>query len=75
MNLIKKISNIIHKFIEHNYYDYCYTDREYEGIATMGCCSGMVGGTKSTEYLSESCIDCPYFVMIQHKKARDNNVG
>lgn len=27
-------------------------------------CHGVVGGTKATNYLSEMCIDCPYFVMI-----------
>lgn len=27
-------------------------------------CHGTVGGTKATNYLSEMCIDCPYFVMI-----------
>lgn len=26
-------------------------------------CYGIVGGTKATNYLSEMCIDCPYFVM------------
>ena len=40
---------------------------EYEGHAAMGCCGGIVGGTKATEYLSESCIDCPYFVMPERR--------
>lgn len=33
---------------------------EYSGHAAMGLCSGLVGGTKNTEYLSESCIECPH---------------
>lgn len=41
-------------------YERCYTEQEYSGHAAMGLCSGLVGGTKNTEYLSESCIDCPH---------------
>lgn len=35
-------------------------EQEYSGHAAMGLCSGLVGGTKNTEYLSESCIGCPH---------------
>ena len=41
-------------------YERCYTEQEYSGHAAMGLCSGLVGGTKNTEYLSESCIECPH---------------
>ena len=42
----------------------CYTEMERRGIASMGCCCGVVGGTSSTNYLSESCCDCKYFTLI-----------
>ena len=44
-------------------YDKCYSDKEYEGYASMGCCKGLTGGTKSTDYLSETCCSCPYLVL------------
>lgn len=47
-----------------NHYDCCFTDREYEGIAAMGCCSGLAGGDKNSGYLQYDCIDCPYFVNV-----------
>lgn len=60
--MIKKIANWI-KGIIFNYYDNCYTDKEYEGMATRGCCGGIVGGTSATNYLSETCVSCPYLVL------------
>lgn len=45
-------------------YDKCYSERENEGHAIFQCCAGMVGGTKSTNYLSETCIECPYLVLV-----------
>ena len=44
-------------------YEKCYSDMEYEGYASMGCCGGLTGGTKSTYYLSETCCSCPYLVL------------
>ena len=44
-------------------HDKCYSDMEYEGKAAMGCCGGIAGGSKSTDYLSEICCDCPYLVL------------
>lgn len=49
----------------YNHYENCYTDMEYQGIASMGCCGGVVGGTSATEYLSESCIGCPHLVLVK----------
>ena len=43
-------------------YDKCYSDREREGYASMNCCGGLTGGTKTTDYLSEMCIGCPHYV-------------
>ena len=42
----------------------CYTEMERRGIASTGCCCGVVGGTSTTNYLSESCCDCKYFTLI-----------
>ena len=44
-------------------YEKCYSDREIEGNAAMGCCGGLTGGTKATEYLSETCCSCPHLVL------------
>ena len=44
-------------------YEKCYSDMEYEGYASMGCCGGLTGGTKATDYLSETCRSCPYLVL------------
>ena len=44
-------------------YDKCYSDRERDGYASMGCCRGLTGGTKTTDYLSETCCSCPYLVL------------
>ena len=44
-------------------YDKCYSNMEYEGYASLGCCGGLTGGTKSTDYLSETCCSCPYLVL------------
>ena len=63
MRLLEKIVKFIRNLV-FSYYESCYTDMEYRGIASMGCCCGVVGGTSATEYLSETCIECPYHVMI-----------
>lgn len=52
---IEKILNAVQKA-----YDDCYNNVE---SAKNGKCSGKAGGTKATEYLSEMCIDCPYFCL------------
>ena len=44
-------------------YEKCYSDMEYEGYASMGCCGGITGGTKATDYLSETCCGCPHLVL------------
>ena len=43
-------------------YEKCYSDMEYEGYASMGCCGGLTGVIKSTDYLSETCCSCPHYV-------------
>ena len=44
-------------------YEKCYSNMEYEGYASMDCCGGLTGGTKSTNYLSEMCCSCPHLVL------------
>lgn len=51
-----------------NYYETCYRSMEYGNYATMGCCGGKVGGNKTTEYLSETCLGCPYLCLESEEK-------
>lgn len=44
-------------------YARCYTTQEYLGHAVFGMCGGLSGGTSNTEYLSESCVGCPYLYL------------
>ena len=53
-------------------YDKCYSEREYEGYAAMGCCGGLVGGTSATDYLSEICVECPHLVLINNTERKEN---
>ena len=46
----------------HLSHEWCYDRMEADGIATMGHCCGVVGGSKETDYLSEMCMDCPHWV-------------
>lgn len=57
--LIMLVIPILKSFISD--YDKCYSEKEYDGIAVFGCCRGMVDRTRNTGYLSEMCIDCPYY--------------
>ena len=50
-------------FLTTTDYDKCYSEMERQGYAIMECCGGLTGGTKSTVYLSEICIECPYLVL------------
>ena len=57
-------------------YEKCYSDRERKGYASMGCCGGLTGGTKATDYLSETCCSCPHLVLgcdhiIKEEKEND----
>ena len=54
-------------------YDKCYSDREREGYASMGCCRGLTGGTKTTDYLSETCCSCPHLVLGCNPIRKENN--
>lgn len=52
-------------------YEKCYTEMENEGHASMGCCCGLAGGTKETDYLSEVCIGCPHLVLTDSKGGKE----
>lgn len=52
-------------------YSLCYNHMESTGYAVFECCGGITGGTRSTEYLSEMCIDCPYFTEIDIKYMKE----
>ena len=43
-------------------YDDCYSYMEDVGVAVFGLCSGVIGGSEETDFVSEKCIDCPYYV-------------
>ena len=51
-------------------YEKCYSDREHEGYASMGCCGGLTGGTKATDYLLEMCIGCTHYVDLGRDSIR-----
>ncbi len=51
-------------------YDKCYSEMENDGNACFGHCGGICGGTRNTEYLSEMCIHCPYYVSVDHQKGK-----
>ena len=51
-------------------YEKCYSNMEYESYAAMGCCCGLTGRTKSTDYLLEMCISCPHYVDLGRDSIR-----
>ena len=53
-------------------YEKCYSEMEYQGRACMGCCSGLLGGTKASNYLSETCVECPHLVLINNTERKEN---
>ena len=71
--LILLVTHIIAKASKSNH-SKCYDMMEKQGNVTMECCGGAVGGGNVTNYLSESCIDCPYFVLNKGEDDNGNNV-
>ena len=55
-----KFIKSIKSFLDLNN-DRCYEEHKNND----GKCYGLVGGTKSTEYLSESCIGCDHLTPIK----------
>ena len=58
------MSNLIKKVIYFFSYEKCFKEKEYEGHAAFGLCSGMAGGDKETDYLSYCCISCPHLELL-----------
>lgn len=56
-----------------SYYDKCYAEMESRGVSVFGSCYGQMGGGYETNYLSYSCIDCPYFVETIDGKGRKDD--
>ena len=57
---------LVLRFITSDY-DKCYSEMENDGIAVFGCCRGLTGGTRHTDYLQENCVNCPYLVLLNNK--------
>lgn len=56
-----------------SFHDKCYEEMESQGNAVFGMCGGQMGGDYETEYLSYSCINCPYFnISILKKENKDD---
>ena len=52
--MFSKIINFIRSLFPPDSYEYCYTDMEKRGIASMGSCCGICG--------MYACTKCPHFV-------------
>lgn len=71
-SLIKRIKKWP-KQIRYNWsLESCYNSMEDQGIAVFGMCTGVVGGDRSTEYLSIDCIDCPYYTTVPEIKEKED---
>mgnify|MGYP006928569364 CR=1 FL=1 len=57
-NFIISIKNLFKDFFILWNYSSCYDHMESTKQAAFECCGGVAGGTRSTAYLSEMCIDC-----------------
>ncbi|GEM_PF-3521957 len=63
--MIDKIKALFKKIRRFFSIERCYTEMEQRGISAMGCCSGIVGGDKTTDYLQYQCVGCKYNVPVQ----------
>ena len=57
----KKLVYFVKSLFPPECYHNCYRERAEAGIVSDGICGGVCGGSRATNYLSEMCIDCPYF--------------
>ncbi len=64
----KKIKQLFNNILEIFEGDSCYSEMEESGYAAMGCCGGMVGGDRNTDFLSYSCISCPHLVLTNERR-------
>ena len=61
------IRKIVEKIKFHLSHEWCYTRMEADGVAVMGCCCGVVGGDRTSDYLSYMCMDCPHWIPCDTK--------
>lgn len=59
--LLMTLFFIVKRAFFTSYYDKCYEDMKNRGDTVFGTCCGQSGGDKYTDYLSYSCVNCPYF--------------
>ena len=71
MRLIERLRKLEERIKYHLSHEWCYDRMEADGAANRGCCCGVVGGSKGTDYLSEMCLDCPHWVPLE-KGGADN---
>ena len=63
--MVEWLKKLIAKIKYHLSHEWCYDRMEADGVASFGCCCGVVGGTRATDYLSEMCCDCPHWVPVK----------
>lgn len=66
--LIEKVKQIMGKIRYELSHESCYDKMEEEGVASNGCCCGVVGGDRTTDYTAEFCLDCPYYSPINSQE-------
>jgi len=66
--IFKRIISWIKYNLSH---EWCYDQQESCGNAICGCCGGIVGGNAATDYLSEMCIGCKYWVNCREMEANN----
>lgn len=69
------IGRLVKRAFFTSYHEKCYERMEMEGYAIFGSCVGQSGGDYNTEYLSYSCVGCPYFTRTIDGKGRENELN
>jgi hypothetical protein len=59
--MIKKCFEFIKGFKNYFSHDKCFMTMQEQGVANSEVCKGLAGGSRSTGYLQEGCVSCPYF--------------
>lgn len=64
--LLAKYYRLKYKFSK----ECCYHEMELRDFASGKRCGGLMGGDRFTDYLSYSCVDCPYLDLSYGKCKR-----
>ena len=59
-SLLKMIMDRLEEAKKIKYYE-CFQAHQKDD---KGYCYGLAGGTASTDFLNEVCIDCPYLMIL-----------